>query len=411
MRGAFFIIFGLFLLALIPKAFADSIVIDDTRYDGVYIGSGASMYYVQNPADGSMLSVPKSTVRSADVKLTKNRIERQKLYNAWKKKHSARGDAMPLTVTYDEWRDRLKETLPAPETKQASVDIKTEAPKDVIQPAKNKRISKAHIQMANRAKKNAQRLSGRKTFLDENGVKLATNRPERYRGKDGYVEVTLHYEPIEVPKRFKADSADTANRTSLDDIVSFYAKKYRLDENLIFALIRTESNGNPFAVSAAGARGLMQLMPGTAKDMGVNDIFDPAENVAGGTQYLSKLLKLFKNNQSMALAAYNAGPGNVKKYGGIPPFEETQRFVTKVQQQHRQYIRHGKPTFEVAGWEPVEKDFLPTESKRGYQILLDNGLTVPADEVVLEGSRWLYKFKGRTGHFNESQVLAVYEPS
>lgn len=108
------------------------------------------------------------------------------------------------------------------------------------------------------------------------------------------------------------------------------AKKYNLPEKLITSVIKQESNFNASATSAAGASGLMQLMPATASYLGVSDRFDPAQNIMGGAKYLRQMLDQFDNNVETALAAYNAGPGNVKKYGGIPPFQETQNYVKKI---------------------------------------------------------------------------------
>lgn len=108
------------------------------------------------------------------------------------------------------------------------------------------------------------------------------------------------------------------------------AKKYNLPEKLITSVIKQESNFNASATSAAGASGLMQLMPATARYLGVSDRFDPAQNIMGGAKYLRQMLDQFDNNVETALAAYNAGPGNVKKYGGIPPFQETQNYVKKI---------------------------------------------------------------------------------
>jgi len=116
----------------------------------------------------------------------------------------------------------------------------------------------------------------------------------------------------------------------IDKAISKASEKYNLPENLIAAMIKAESGGNPQAVSSKGAKGLMQLIDSTAADMGVIDQFDPEDNIMGGARYMKKLLDHFRGNLKLALAAYNAGPGNVQKFGGIPPFSETKHYINRV---------------------------------------------------------------------------------
>jgi len=136
----------------------------------------------------------------------------------------------------------------------------------------------------------------------------------------------------------KTNQSGDELRQQIDDAILGASMKYGMDPNLIKSVIRAESNFNPDAVSRAGAQGLMQLMPNTAASLGVNDPFDIIENVDGGTKYLSKMLEMFGGDLRLALAAYNAGPTAVKKYDGIPPYEETQNYVPSVLGYREQYI-------------------------------------------------------------------------
>ena len=121
-----------------------------------------------------------------------------------------------------------------------------------------------------------------------------------------------------------------ASRTEINELIEKYADKNGLDSDFVKAVINQESGFNPNATSKCGAMGLMQLMPSTAQGLGVTNAYDAEQNIEGGTKYLKGLLDRFDNNKSLALAAYNAGPNAVKKYNGIPPYQETQNYVKNV---------------------------------------------------------------------------------
>lgn len=142
--------------------------------------------------------------------------------------------------------------------------------------------------------------------------------------------------PVSVEKtEVKKETSSLSNTVSkTKDAIMGYIKeaseRHGVEEKLIKALIKQESGFNPNAVSSAGALGLMQLMPSTAKYLGVQDALNPKENIEGGVKYLKQMLDKYNGNKILALAAYNAGPGAVDKYDGVPPYKETQNYVRAV---------------------------------------------------------------------------------
>jgi soluble lytic murein transglycosylase len=166
------------------------------------------------------------------------------------------------------------------------------------------------------------------TFVDERGVTHFTNLPPR----------DARYQPVPRRQQNGFSFGRVPNYWGYDGLIGLTARENQVQPALVKAVIAAESNFDPDAVSRKGARGLMQLMPGTAQELGVDDPHQPGENVRGGTRYLRSMLDRY-GDLSRAIAAYNAGPTAVDRYGGVPPYPETRDYVNRVLTYYRAY--HG----------------------------------------------------------------------
>jgi soluble lytic murein transglycosylase-like protein len=169
-------------------------------------------------------------------------------------------------------------------------------------------------------------------YKDQFGRTYFTDTPqhpgfERYKPKSEYELRTATLTPRSALRVTKA----------YDPAIKRASKEHGVSAALVKAVIAAESGFDPSAVSRIGAQGLMQLMPGTAKDLGVDDVFDPWQNIDGGTRYLSAMIDRFPGELSLAVAAYNAGPEAVKKHRGVPPYQETRTYVQRVLRLYKKY--------------------------------------------------------------------------
>ncbi len=164
------------------------------------------------------------------------------------------------------------------------------------------------------------------TFVDEKGVWHFTNVPSDPR----FTRAEFSADSVVIHGAGSAQTSAPRGTEHYHSIIKKAATSFGLDPGLVRAVIKAESGGDPAAISPKGALGLMQLMPGTAEELMVYDPLDPEENIWGGSQYLSMLLDMFHGDVISALAAYNAGPGTVTRYGGLPPYRETINYVQRV---------------------------------------------------------------------------------
>nr|WP_228146141.1 lytic transglycosylase domain-containing protein [Acinetobacter sp. ANC 4648] len=181
---------------------------------------------------------------------------------------------------------------------------------------------------------------------DSNGTTLLTNKKSKYGNlkvekKTYYPDSNMHSYSNWGASEASVLPSYSRNKNAFDPIIRQAAQTHGISEGLIKAVMHTESGFNASARSPVGAQGLMQLMPATAQRFKVSNAFDPQQNIFGGAKYLSWLLKRFNGSTQLALAAYNAGEGNVDKYGGIPPFRETQDYVRRVSSRYSNLYSNG----------------------------------------------------------------------
>jgi soluble lytic murein transglycosylase-like protein len=208
-------------------------------------------------------------------------------------------------------------------------------------------------------------------YIDDNGVVCYTDAPLNRKA----VRVVKSESPV-----VQRNPESATVQRDFHSIVVDKASKYDLDPSLVHAVIKTESNGNPRAVSRKGAMGLMQLMPATASDLAVGNPFDPEENIDGGTRYLKYLIERFNGDLTLALAAYNAGPKTVEKTGSVPRITETKQYVRKVLS-----LYNGRTVLPVSSSSSLVPPSAP-KSEPIYRVLTEDG-------TVLFTNSPLYNYK------------------
>ena len=370
-------------------AVADSIMIGGTTHKDVYVIEGNQLYYIRFPATGKVVSVRKNSIAAENVKLSRDPARRARLLQQWKAKYY---EAHPDKHAPVRRKDPASGASPATPTQERDTPARVLPPVSNIPPDKKK---------------------DRPLFINREGVVTFTNRPERYRARSDYIEVRLHFDIIAVPKRYRLRTAERARQydaSTVRELVAYFADLYGVDPNLVLAVIRQESDFTVHARSRAGACGLMQLMPGTAAEMGVQDIFDPAENIAGGAQYLAKMLRLFNGDLDLALAGYNAGPGSVKKHGGVPPFRETKDYVRRVRAFYREYAA-GKGAVKYVASGPALPSKAAADGEAPYVVHFKNGWTQPAEEVAESDECYFVTMGGRTTQIRKTYVESIRKPA
>ncbi len=191
------------------------------------------------------------------------------------------------------------------------------------------------------------------SYVDERGIRHFTNVPADSRARpirpgQTWVRPRVAVKRLVVRQRsYRPATAPARRNVDIEQTIRRVCREHRVDPLLIKAIIKTESNFNPRALSPHGAQGLMQLMPETARDLQVDDPFDPYQNIYAGTRYFRRLLETYRGDIRLSLAAYNAGPGRVRPFGSLPRIPETRRYVRKVLRHYRAYRRNSLPETRI----------------------------------------------------------------
>lgn len=218
---------------------------------------------------------------------------------------------------------------------QKIAEIQSRLPIKMNVPSSNKTGFANELENASALSESAAALAGSAIKPGESAAPIIEMEPSAESSKKTkYPLVSGSYESV-YPRLSQTQINELMPR--IDAAINTYSKQFGLDPKLVRAVIKEESGFQPFALSTSGAMGLMQLMPGTAEGLGVTDAYNIEQNILGGTQYLYYQLKAFDGDLKLALAAYNAGPNAVKKYGGIPPYTQTQNYVKKVMNSYEMY--------------------------------------------------------------------------
>jgi len=180
----------------------------------------------------------------------------------------------------------------------------------------------------------------RHEFVGDN-VRIYTSGENYYEIKASNI-VSVDVLPNPAPVAVVPAAPAKLTKSDLGEMLASAGKQHNIDADLLASIVKAESNGQTRAVSRAGAQGLMQLMPGTARELGVADSFEPEQNINGGTQYLDSLLTRYNDNIALAVAAYNAGPAAVDRYHGVPPYRETRMYVARVVNEFNRRINNRK---------------------------------------------------------------------